>query len=726
MKSEPELQRLIEELAIQFEEKKKRAQELLVANSNLALQIKAEARQANKQVNSISSRRADELIATAKALAFQQEYQRKISSLLPGVVIQYRLHPNGSSSFPYVSEAIVEMYRVSPGKVHEDPGAIIEKIHPDDLAGVFACIQTSARNLTPWQHEYRVKFQDGTIRMHCCNALPQKEEDGSILWNGFITDVTELSQATEALRERENTFRTVADFAYDWEYWIEADGGYVYISPSCERITGYTREEFIADSFLLKKIIHPEDALFFHDHHERMQSLEHRHEVDEHEFRIVKKDGSVAHIEHLGRPVFTDNGNYRGCRVSNRDITARIKIKKDLELATAQLALAEKEKLDQSENRYRSIFQGSPDGIMISDAETKAIMFANPKQCVMFGYTEAELKSMTFAEIHPKDTFRDVLSEYEGLAQGKEILAKSIQCLKRNGEIFYSDISGSLIDIDKRKCIVGFFRDISDRRQVELSLKEALVRAEAANRLKTEFMKTISHEVRTPLNGILGFGNLLSDPGLSTEERQQYGVFMEASGSRLISTISDYMDVSLIASGNIEVNSNTVSIFTILSELKGNYQNICNVKKLDLHMSIPEGQEHCTVMTDGQLLRKIISCLLDNAIKFTEHGSISFGYSRNESDIEFFVADTGIGVSSDVYELIFDPFAQEDASSSRGYEGSGLGLYIIKSFLKLLGGELCLETVKGKGTEVSFTLPMERGFSEERNPSRRRSDRGLG
>ncbi|MFZ4615077.1 MAG: PAS domain S-box protein [Rectinemataceae bacterium] len=532
MKSEPELQRLIEELAIQFEEKKKRAQELLVANSNLALQIKAEARQAKKQVNSISSRRADELIATAKALAFQQEYQRKISSLLPGVVIQYRLHPNGSSSFPYVSEAIVEMYRVSPGKVHEDPGAIIEKIHPDDLAGVFACIQTSARNLTPWQHEYRVKFQDGTIRMHCCNALPQKEEDGSILWNGFITDVTELSQATEALRERENTFRTVADFAYDWEYWIEADGGYVYISPSCERITGYTREEFIADSFLLKKIIHPEDALFFHDHHERMQSLEHRHEVDEHEFRIVKKDGSVAHIEHLGRPVFTDNGNYRGCRVSNRDITARIKIKEDLELATAQLALAEKEKLDQSENRYRSIFQGSPDGIMISDAETKAIMFANPKQCGMLGYTEGQLKTMTSAAIYPNDSFQDALVIQTNLVPRDMDLAKSVQCLRKNGEIFYSDISWSLMTIDNRECSVGFFRDITYRQKAEFELKEALAKAEAANRLKTEFIRTISHEVRTPLNGIVGFGSLLSDPSLTTEERQEYGLFMEASGSQ--------------------------------------------------------------------------------------------------------------------------------------------------------------------------------------------------
>lgn len=836
------------ELAFQNEEKAKRAAELIIANTELAFQNEEKAKRAaelliaNKELafqNEEKAKRAAELLIANNELIFQRDYQKKIAGLLPGVVIQYRLRPNGTFCIPYASEAMTGMYRVSPDRIQEDASAVIEKIHPDDLAGVFTSIQTSARNLTPWQHEYRVKFKDGIIRTHCCNAVPQKEVDGSVLWHGFITDVTELSRATLALRESENKFRTVADFAYDWESWIEPDGRILYISPSCERITGYTREEFLSDRLLLKKIIHPDDAAFCYDLSERIQSPEHRYEIDAYEFRILRKDGSVAHIGHLSRPVSDDNGNYRGRRVSNRDITAKIKIKEDLELATAQLALAtrvggvglwdydiandimvwdeqmgqlygiskrdlsgvyetwlaaihpedkdrvyteikmairgkqeydteyrivwpdgstrhikamaivqrdhisgralrmigtnwditkirkdEQDKLDASEKRYRSVFNGGPDGIMISDAETRMIKYANRKQCEMLGYEEAELKSMTLEAIHPRDAIYDVLAEYAGLAQGKKGLAKSIQCLKKNGEIFYSDISGSLMEIDNRECIVGFFRDITDRRLVEFSLNEALVRAEAANRLKTEFMKTISHEVRTPLNGILGFGNLLSDPDLTTEERQQYGLFMEASGSRLISTISDYMDVSLIASGNIEVNSNTVNVFTILNELKAHYQSVCNMKKLDLHMSIPEGQEHCTMITDGQLLRKIISCLLDNAIKFTERGSISFGYSRNESNIEFFVADTGIGVSADAYKLVFDPFVQEDSSNSRGYEGSGLGLYIIKSFLKLLGSEMCLETVKGKGTEVSFTLPMERGFTEERNPSRRLSDRG--
>ncbi len=835
------------ELAFQNEEKAKRADELVIANKELAFQNEEKAKRAaeliiaNKELafqNEEKAKRADELFIANKELLFQQDYQRRIAALLPGVVIQYRLRPNGTSCFPFASEAMTDMYRVSPEKIHEDASAVIEKIHPDDLPGVFASIQTSARNLAPWQHEYRVKFKDGIVRTHCCNAVPQREVDGAVLWHGFITDVTELSQATLALRESENKFRTVADFGYDWEYWIEADGRIIYMSPSCERITGYNREELMSDRLLLKKIIHPDDAGFCYDLSERIQSPEHRYEIDAYEFRILRKDGSVAHIGHLSRPVSDDKGNYRGRRVSNRDITARIKIKEDLERATAQLALAtrvggvglwdydiakdilvwdeqmgelygidkrdprrvydawlaaihpddkervnkeikksirrkqeydteyrivwpdgairhikamaivqrdhisgkavrmigtnwditklriaEKEKLDASEKRYHSIFNGGPDGIMIADAETRMIMFANPKQCEMLGYTEGELKRMKIDAIHPKDSRQEALSQFERMLRGEKDLGRDIQCLNKNGVIFHSDISGSLISIENRECIVVFFRDITDRRQAEISLKEALIRAEAGNRLKTEFINTISHEIRTPLNGIIGFGSLLSDPSLTTEERQQYNTYIEASGNRLINTISDYMDVSLIASGNIEINSTTVSVSGILNEMKVKYQSFCNVKKVSLNLYIPDDQENCTLTTDGQLLRKIISCLLDNAIKFTSQGSITFGYSVNDTAVEFFVNDTGIGVSTDSQELIFDPFVQEDSTNKRVYEGSGLGLYIIKNYLKVLGGEMCLETVKGKGTEVLFTLPMEPGFTEERNPSRRRSDR---
>ena len=117
---------------------------------------------------------------------------QKIASRLPGVVYQYRLRPNGSSCFPYASEAIKDIYRVSPDEVRDDSSKVISVLHPDDLSGIIASIDTSARELSLWQQEYRVKFENGTIRSLYGNAMPELEEDGSVLWHGFITDITEF------------------------------------------------------------------------------------------------------------------------------------------------------------------------------------------------------------------------------------------------------------------------------------------------------------------------------------------------------------------------------------------------------------------------------------------------------------------------------------------------------------------------------------------------------
>ena len=944
--AEQELINANKELAIQNAEKVKQAAELILANKEIAIQTALSLANAEKaEVAELHKQALDRL--------------HKIASMVPGVVYQYRLRPDGTSCFPYASEAIKQIYRVSPDEVREDASKVFANLHPDDLVDVAASIQASAKDLTPWQHEYRVKFSDGTIRSLYGNALPQLEADRSVLWHGFITDVSERNQSAEALKESEKKFRTVADYTYDWEYWTGVDGRIIYMSPSCERISGYKPEEFLFDRFLLKKIVHPGDANLFEDHSENINSLQQRHEISEFDFRILKKDGSVVHIGHLCRPVIDVMGNYEGRRISNRDITLRKQIEEELKLASARLFLAtraggigtwdydivnnilvwddrmyelydiekndfagmhdswktsihpddlersineskkalcgekeydtefrvvwrdssihniralalvqrdesgkamrmigtnwditelrkaEKEKLEDSESKYRSIFQGSPDGILIADEQTKMIIYANSSQCRLFGHTEDELKTMTIAGIHPKDAFPDILAEFERISQGEKILAENIQCLRKNGEIFYADIASSFITINGRKCSVGFFRDITNRkrtedelknnaalltnliinlhegvllegssrkilltnqlfcdmfgipappeallgadcsnaaeeskmffkdpdkfiadirvilarkkaalndelelvdgrfferdyiptflnneysghlwkyrditqrRKAEVLLQEALIKAEASNRLKTAFMNNISHEVRTPLNGIMGFGNLLTDPSLTTEERQQYNQFLKASGNRLISTITDYMDISLIASGNLEVSLKPVNVSDVLKDLQIKFQDSCGVKNIVLNLSIPREQEHLMLITDSALLRKIISCLLDNAIKFTSLGSISFGYSVKSNSIEFFVIDTGIGIAPEARERIFEPFMQENITDTRGHEGSGLGLSIIRGFLKLLDSEIRLESAKGQGASFFFSLPMAQGTTEENEP----------
>jgi PAS domain S-box-containing protein len=166
------------------------------------------ARQTNRvrQINELLGKRVE---ARTQELQAALDHLQKIASRVPGVVYQYRLRPDGSSCFPFASEAIRDIYRVSPEEVREDASRVFTILHPDDLAGVAASILASAESLTVWQCEYRVKYDDGTVRFLFSNAMPQREADGSILWHGFITDVTERKQAEQALRKNESHLKSI-------------------------------------------------------------------------------------------------------------------------------------------------------------------------------------------------------------------------------------------------------------------------------------------------------------------------------------------------------------------------------------------------------------------------------------------------------------------------------------------------------------------------------------
>ncbi len=299
------------------------------------------------------------------------------------------------------------------------------------------------------------------------------------------------------------------------------------------------------------------------------------------------------------------------------------------------------------------------------------------------------------------------------LAEKKTSLNNELELL--DGKFFERDYIPTYLE-NEYSGHLWKYRDITQRKQAEIALKEALVKADSGDRLKTAFLQNISHEVRTPLNGILGFGNLLAEPNLTSEEKQNYTRFLKSSSDRLTNTITDYIDISLIVTGNVEVNPKAVNATKVLKELQTRFQHDCDAKNITLKLVIPNDQEHFALITDPELLRKSISCLLNNAIKFTNHGTVTMGCSIKSQTIEFFVIDTGIGIDSEVQEKIFEPFVHESMSETRAYQGSGLGLPIIKGFLKLLGGEIRLESEKGKGAAFFFSLPLEQGTTQENEP----------
>jgi two-component system sensor histidine kinase/response regulator len=247
----------------------------------------------------------------------------------------------------------------------------------------------------------------------------------------------------------------------------------------------------------------------------------------------------------------------------------------------------------------------------------------------------------------------------------------------------------------------------SELEQTNTELIKARDKAEASNKLKSAFMHNISHEVRTPLNGILGFGALLCDPDYSDEEKAEYLTLLQFSSNRLINTITDYMDISLIVSDNIEVKLADIEIKELLADGVANFVKICQEKNLQLNVSIPKEIAQMKLHTDRELVNKILKHLLDNAVKFTRKGSISVGIVNHGSVMEFYIKDTGNGIDDTAHHRIFESFMQENVATTRGHEGSGLGLSIVSGFLKLLGGSIRLESVKDVGSTFYFTLPSD-------------------
>ncbi len=185
----------------------------------------------------------------------------KIISLVPGIVYQFRLRPDGSACVPYASEATREIYRLDPEEIREDASRVFAHVHPDDLESHLASIQTSARNLTPWQHEYRLRFDDGTVRWLFGNGLPQREADGSTLWHGFITDITGRKQLEMALRRSEEILNAAQSVAQIGSWLLDIPANRLEWSAETYRIFGIPQQDAIKlETFVAA--IHPDDRDF--------------------------------------------------------------------------------------------------------------------------------------------------------------------------------------------------------------------------------------------------------------------------------------------------------------------------------------------------------------------------------------------------------------------------------------------------------------------------------
>lgn len=247
--------------------------------------------------------------------------------------------------------------------------------------------------------------------------------------------------------------------------------------------------------------------------------------------------------------------------------------------------------------------------------------------------------------------------------------------------------------------------EMTERQEVESKLIVAKKEAEESNRLKTAFLNNMSHEIRTPLNSILGFIGLLQDTDLAVEDKQDYLEIINKSSQRLITTVNDIIDISKIETGQVEHTISSISVNLLLNNLFDLYKNEATSKGVKLVVLATLSNDRATILSDYYKLNVIISNLLNNAIKFTNEGIIEFGYHLKNEFLIFFIKDSGIGISKGKQRTVFNSFEQADLSSTRAFEGSGLGLSIAKAYIELLGGELWVKSEENVGSEFKFKIP---------------------
>jgi len=484
--------------------------------------------------------------------------------------------------------------------------------------------------------------------------------------NEFKQKAAEHKRVEEALYESEERLRMVADFTYDWEYWIDPKGRHVYVSPSCERITGYAVDEFSQEPGLLETITHPDDREIVSRHlHEELESEKVLHL----EFQIITRSGQQRWISHYCQPVYRAE-RFLGRRASNRDITLR---------KQADEALRE------SEEKYRNVVERSNDGIVI--VQDGVIKYANPSLEKTTGYRGDEAIDTPFTNYIDLDEIEESVDLYRRRLAGEQLQARYERGLRhKDGSRIDTEIDAAVIKYQGQPATLVIIRDITERKRSEEALKKS------SEQIKL-LAYSVSHDLRSPATGIYGLTKYLHKKyrdALDEKGRRCCESILEASEeiAELVGNINIY-----ISTKEMPLSIETVQLSQLLQMVRDEFSAQLDIRKITWSQpqSMPE------INADRLSILRILRNLVENALK---HGGddlseVTIGYEESDEFHILSVRNDGLPIKLDDPENLFRPFQRERTSEGRA--GTGLGLAIVKELAEQHNGMIRVESGREKG-----------------------------
>ncbi len=359
-------------------------------------------------------------------------------------------------------------------------------------------------------------------------------------------------------------------------------------------------------------------------------------------------------------------------------------------------------KLKADKNIYLKLFIESPMPMIISDPDDLSITDANISASTMYGYVKEELLTMQITDLNklPKESVKELANKI--LSEKSVVL--NLKHYKKSGEPMFVEVFTSSLFLSDKQMIISVIFDQTAQKQMENDIRLALEQARENELLKASFLRTMNHEVRTPLNGVMGFTELLLAKTNPDETTVKYGLYIRSCSEKLMEIIDSVLDLSMLENKQTKVN---ISRFDVNDLVENIYEkNVRQFEGKDVQFQFSVSTNSCgEISSDRAKIFKTINHLITNAVKFTHTGKVVLQAECTEKIVRFSVEDTGIGIDPAFHQKIFDRFRQLELTNTRQYGGAGVGLAIVKEYVSLLKGRINLQSALGEGSRFTIELP---------------------